>query len=190
MQAAEQSKKTRGAGKRVSFQQEEAGGSQSKTCDSGGDCGDTRELESFSKVDKITGITPTGQRAGKGKTKYPQLPLVDTIDDALKNVQADREAVNEEIHEDPMELLSKDVPAEENLNGANKAVCSLDRISETDSQATISSVNAKAAACDQSFALTDSMPSEISNSQTSAREPQMRSSRKHAEKVKSAGRRG
>ena len=66
-------------------------------------------------------------------------------------MQADTEAVNEEIHEDPMELLSKDVPSEENLNGNNKAVCSLDRISETDSQAKIYSVNAEAATCDTSI---------------------------------------
>ena len=174
MQAADQSKKTRGTGKRVSFQQEEIGGSQSKKCSSGGDGEDTSELETLSKVDKITGITPTGRRAGKGKTKYPQLPLVAKIENTLNRAQADTEAVNEEIHEDPMELLSKDAPAEENLNCTNNAVCSVDRISETDSQATISSINAKAAACDQSSALTDSIPSEISNSQTSARKSQVK----------------
>ena len=158
---AEQPKKSRGKeGKRVSWQ-EETGVSQRKN--SGGFMS---ELESFSKVDKITGITPTGRRDGKGKSKFPQLSLVAAKEDTLKMV------VNEEIHEDHMDLFSKDVPAAEGDLGSAKAVCSLERVSETDSQATISSVNGKAA-CDQSSALTDSIPSEIGNSQTSVRKPQV-----------------
>ena len=159
---AEQPKKPRGKeGKRVSWQ-EETGVSQRKN--SGGFMS---ELESFSKVDKITGITPTGRRDGKGKSKFPQLSLVAAKEDTLKMV------VNEEIHEDHMDLFSKDVPAEEGDLGSAKAVCSLERVSETDSQATISSVNGKAA-CDQSSALTDSIPSEIGNSQKSVKKSQVR----------------
>ena len=159
---AEQPKKSRGKeGKRVSWQ-EETGVGQGKN--SGGFMS---ELESFSKVDKITGITPTGRRDGKGKSKFPQLSLVAAKEDTLKMV------VNEEIHEDHMDLFSKDVPAAEGDLGSAKAVCSLERVSETDSQATISSVNGKAA-CDQSSALTDSIPSEIGNSQKSVKKSQVR----------------
>ena len=160
-------KKARGQGKRVSWQEETDFG-KSKESGKGG-CGDMIELESFAKVDNITGITPTGRQGGKRNTKYPRLSLVATKGNSLKKAPSEENLVVEEIHED---LFIKDVPAEGNLK-STKAACSLDRVSETDSQATISSVNAKAG-CDQSTALTDSIPSEISNSQTSAREPQVK----------------
>ena len=162
---AEMPKKTRGQGKRVSWQ-EDLG--ENKESGSGGD-GDMIELESFSKVDNIKGITPTERQGGKRNTKYPRLSLVATKGNSLKKAPSEENLVVEEIHED---LFIKDVPAEGNLK-STKAACSLDRVSETDSQATISSVNAKAG-CDQSTALTDSIPSEISNSQTSAWEPQVK----------------
>jgi len=174
LQAA-QPKKSRGKeGKRVSWQ-EETYVSQRKNCG-----GFSSELESFSKEDKINGIIPTGRRGGKGRNKFPHLNLVSAKEDTLKK------AVNEEINED---RFGVPLPAEEGDLGPVKADCSLERVSETDSQATISSLNTKAN-CDQSSALTDSIPSEIGNSQTSAREPQMRSARKRMEKVRNAGSQG
>ena len=104
-------------------------------------------------------------------SKYPLLPLLTSKGNNLKKAQSDKDLVVEESHED---MMSKDVPAEENQNPTNPA-CSLDRVSETDdSQATFSSVNLEIG-CDKSTAtMTESIPSEISNSQTSAREPQVK----------------
>ena len=195
---AELPKKSRGAGKRVSFEKDTAVERKKLR----GDSGDTIELGSFSKVDTVSGITPTGKAVHKGKAKYPQLSLASKVD-IVKKAQAGNDPVDLARFEDPMKLLSKIDSVEEVASNprTSKAIGSLNRVldvarfddpikllsnidslsrvSETDSQATLSSNNVKDSQAtpssdnaklsqEQSAPLTDSVPSEIGDSQTSA----------------------
>ena len=192
---AELPKKSRGAGKRVSFEKDTVVERKKLR----GDSGDTIELGSFSKV---SGITPTGKAVHKGKAKYPQLSLASKVD-IVKKAQAGNDPVDLARFEDPMKLLSKIHSIEEvasnprtskaigSLNRVSDVarfddpikllsnIDSLSRVSETDSQATLSSNNVKDSQAtpssdnakpsqEQSAPLTDSIPSEIGDSQTSA----------------------
>ena len=195
---AELPKKSRGVGKRVSFEKDTVVERKKLR----GDSGDTIELGSFSKVDTVSGITPTGKAVHKGKAKYPQLSLASKVD-IVKKAQVGNDTVDLAKFEDPMKLLSKIDSVEEVASNprTSKAIGSLNRVSdvarfddpikllsnidnlsrvsETDSQATLSSNNVKDSQAtpssdnakpsqEQSAPLTDSVPSEIGDSQTSA----------------------
>ena len=152
-------KKARKAGKQVTFI-EETDVDKSKDWERADEV--ARELEAASHADQVKGITPTG---GKKKKKYSPLSFVD-------------KDINSESAKDAAEPSNRGdepivAPIEEidSVLNSTKAISSMDmdRVSETDSQATIPSANQETAT-----ALTDSIPSLISNSQSTNLDQQVR----------------
>ena len=144
-------RKVKKAGKQVTFI-EETDVDKSKDWERADEV--ARELETAPHVDQVKGITPTG---GKKKKKYSPLSFVD------KDTNSERAKDIAEPSNRGDEPIVAPVEGIDSVLNSTKAVSSMDmdRVSETDSQATIPSANQETAT-----ALTDSIPSLISNSQS------------------------
>ena len=152
-------RKARKAGKQVTFI-EETDVDKSKDWERADEV--ARELETAPHVDQVKGITPTG---GKKKKKYSPLSFVDK-DTNSENAKDAAEPSNRGD-----EPIVAPVEGIDSVLNSTKAISSMDidRVSETDSQATIPSANQETAT-----ALTDSIPSLISNSQSTNLDQQVR----------------
>merc|ERR1719192_2109643 len=130
-----------------------------------------RELGTAPHVDQVKGITPTG-----GKKKYSPLSFVD------KDTNFERAKDVAEPSNRGDEPIVAPVEGIDSVLNSTKAISSMDmdRVSETDSQATIPSANQETAT-----ALTDSIPSLISNSQSTNPDQQVKAPRRRSNDIKS-----
>ena len=150
-------RKARKAGKQVTFS-EETDVDKSKDWERADEV--ARELEAASHADQVKGITPTG---GKKKKKYSPLSFVD------KDINSERSRDTAEPSNRENKSIVAPVEGIDSVLNSTKAISSMDRVSETDSQATIPSANQE-----MPTALTDSIPSLISNSQSTNLDQQVR----------------
>ena len=152
-------RKARKSGKQVTFI-EETDVEKSKDWERADEV--AREFETDPHVDQVKGITPTG---GKKKKKYSPLSFV------AKDINSERAKDAAEPSNRGDEPTVANVEEIDSVLNSTKAISSMDmdRVSETDSQATIPSANQETPT-----ALTDSIPSLISNSQSTNLDQQVR----------------